>query len=763
MDIQIGTLNVKGLGAANKRAQVFQWLKDKKYSICLLQETHFTAANKIQWEREWGHMAYLSGNYTNKEGVGILISPDLTYTITDYSEIVVGRLQALTININDNDYIIMNVYGPNNDNISLYEKMEDYINEHEGENLIIGGDFNTVLDPDIDKKNGQQGTHRQTRNKLKHIINTYTLCDIWRIQNPNSRKYTWHSNTRPTIFCRLDYFLVSESILNRGSNCKISFGYKSDHSMVSFKLQVTNVSRGPGYFKLNNSLLIDSEYTQLIRQSIVETARINSEANSNTLWEIIKGNVRNETISYATRKKKNDKSRENNIQKQIDTLEVELANDPSNSDITTQIQNNRIELENIYEQRVNGMRLRSKAEWIEGAEKNEKLYKNLEKQNSECKTILSLNVNGQTITDQSDILIEEMKYYEKLYTKRDTLETRHNFFPDNNINKLSNLDKQTCEGLLTEYECSSAVKDMKNNKSPGSDGLTIEFYKIFWNDIKLHLLNSLNYSFETGNLTTLQKQGIITLLPKKDKELSLLSNWRPISLLNVDYKIATKSIANRLKKVVQTLIDGSQTGFIKGRYIGENIRLLFESIEFLNETDSPGLLFFADFEKAFDSVDHNYMLNTLKYFNLGDDFIKWVNLFYSDARSCVSNNGHLSDFFTIGRGVRQGCPLSPYLFIIAIEILSKAIQNDNDIQGVNIHNHIIKNTMFADDATFFTDGTEHSFKKLVEIIDEFGKISGLLLNIKKSIILRVGSLSQSQIHYLPNKQFAWTSDKAQTL
>jgi len=101
-----------------------------------------------------------------------------------------------------------------------------------------------------------------------------------------------------------------------------------------------------------------------------------------------------------------------------------------------------------------------------------------------------------------------------------------------------------CDGLLNEYECGLALKEMQNNKSPGSDGITIEFYKIFWNDIKTHLVNSLNYSFNNEHLTTLQKQGIISLIPKPGKNLESLSNWRPISLLNNDYKIATKSISN---------------------------------------------------------------------------------------------------------------------------------------------------------------------------------------------------------------------------
>ena len=114
--------------------------------------------------------------------------------------------------------------------------------------------------------------------------------------------------------------------------------------------------------------------------------------------------------------------------------------------------------------------------------------------------------------------------------------------------KLNDIQRDSCEGLLTENECKEALFEMKNEKSPGSDGITVEFYKMFWDKLKIFFIQSINYSFENGSLTTLQKQGLISLIPKAGKELEILSNWRPISLLNTDYKIATKAISNRIKK-----------------------------------------------------------------------------------------------------------------------------------------------------------------------------------------------------------------------
>ena len=124
-----------------------------------------------------------------------------------------------------------------------------------------------------------------------------------------------------------------------------------------------------------------------------------------------------------------------------------------------------------------------------------------------------------------------------------------------------------------------------------------------------------------------KKQDIITLIPKPNKETTLLENWRPISLLNTDYKIATKVIGNRVKQVLPSIINDSQTGFIKGRYIGENIRLIFDIIDNAEEQNESGMIFFTDFEIAFDSLVHQYMFKCLKHFSFGDNLLRWIQPF----------------------------------------------------------------------------------------------------------------------------------------
>ena len=199
---------------------------------------------------------------------------------------------------------------------------------------------------------------------------------------------------------------------------------------------------------------------------------------------------------------------------------------------------------------------------------------------------------------------------------------------------------------------------------------------------------------------------------------------------------------------------------MKGRYIGENIRTIFETIHYLNNKNKPGLLLFADYEKAFDSLDHDFVVQCLVKYNFGPELIQWIKLFYNDINTIIINNGHFSEPIAIQRGVKQGCPLSTTLFILSIEILSNYIEKNENIKGIKVNDLDIKQTLFADDTTYFIDGTINSFTALINAIQDFSEISGLKLNTQKSTVMRVGSLKHTLIKFKEYKNIIWTSDGA---
>ena len=213
-----------------------------------------------------------------------------------------------------------------------------------------------------------------------------------------------------------------------------------------------------------------------------------------------------------------------------------------------------------------------------------------------------------------------------------------------------------------------------------------------------------------------------------------MENLRPISLLNVDYKILTKVIAKRIEKVLSTLINPDQTGYVKGRYIGENVRLIYDLIHY---TDQKGIAIFLDFKKAFDSIEWNYLLQTLQFFNFGHDIQNWIKIFYNNVTSCVLNNGHASTFFSLQRGVRQGCPLSGVLFVLGIELLSRSIKNDPTIKGIQVNKQELKISQYADDTTVFVHDLD-SVTSLLKVLNDFKEHSGLEINTTKTEAMWLG-------------------------
>ena len=317
------------------------------------------------------------------------------------------------------------------------------------------------------------------------------------------------------------------------------------------------------------------------------------------------------------------------------------------------------------------------------------------------------------------------------------------FFNPENISPLTEENKTSCEGSITVDECLEALKDFKSGKTPGTDGFPAEFYRFFWTEISNELIDSFNYAFKSGSLSISQRRGIISLIPKKFKDKTILENLRPISLLNVDYKILTKTIAKRLEKVLPNIINIDQTGYVKGRYIGENIRLIQDVIHFTNLTNQKGIAIFLDFKKAFDSVEWSYLNAALELFNFGPDILNWIKIIYNDVSSCVVNNGHGSTFFHLQRGVRQGCPLSGILFVLGIELFARALKNKASVKGIRVDDHEIKIVQYADDTTVFVRDKE-SVLELLDFLREFNSLSGLEINTSKTEAMWLGQWKNNQ-------------------
>ena len=200
----------------------------------------------------------------------------------------------------------------------------------------------------------------------------------------------------------------------------------------------------------------------------------------------------------------------------------------------------------------------------------------------------------------------------------------------------------------------------------------------------------------------------------------------PITLLNVDYKIASKAIARRIEPMLPRLIHADQTGFIKGRCTGENIGLINDLMEQRNATKTPGVLLALDFCKAFDTLEWTLIQYALKIFNFGEGIRRWVEVFYNDVESTILNNGFATNWIKPTRGVRQDCPLSLILIVLSAELMANKIRQSHLVKGVFLFGSEIKLSQFADDTNLVCSDLL-SVKNALQILDNFGDISGLRL------------------------------------
>ena len=330
-------------------------------------------------------------------------------------------------------------------------------------------------------------------------------------------------------------------------------------------------------------------------------------------------------------------------------------------------------------------------------------------------------------------------FYKDLYAKDNlNLQTQKSLIDDLELS-LTDSERENCEGEFTKEELSAALGGLQTGKSPGSDGLPTEFYKAFWEDLGDVLVTVLNDNFRLGVLTGSQREGLLRLLYKKDDK-RLAKNWRPISLLNTDYKLASKVITERLKPVMQSIIHRDQTCGVVGRSIFSNLQLVRDTLDMIGKTNETGILVTLDQEKAFDRVNHAFLMRVLAQFGFGPSFCRWVGLFYTNVFSHVICNGNLSAPIFLERGVRQGCPLSPLLYVLVSEVLSTQIRKCRDIVGFRLPGAgglQFKVSQYADDATLFVKD-ERSLCHLLQIVGRYERGLGAKLNTSKSEAMWLG-------------------------
>ena len=771
-NLNVFSMNVRGFGNRVKRRDVFLWLKQHKYDICCLQDTHISESMINVVRSEWGGECVFSCLNSCSRGVAVLFSNSIEFKIHSKCVDTEGNYIILDLTVDDRRFLLCTVYGPNTDSPDFYVKLFEELDVFDNVSAVICGDWNIAMDYEYDTRGYKGENNKRARNMLLQKMKCFELIDVWRVQHEKECKFSWYKSVNSVQMARLDYFLITNDVMAQVTKSDILPGYRTDHSGILLTLHFDKNVKGRGFWKFNSSLLHCKEYVDVVKDAIKDTVKLYAkpgqdikgdnlqfEISDQLFFEMLKLEIRGNSIKFSSTKKKDERKKEKVIEKEIEDLkqEVDISGSVSVNSLLVEKQK---ALEDHRLPKVKGAMLRSKSKFYEAGEKPTKYFCNLEKRNYVAKTIKRLRVNNYEVCDQTELLTQQKLYYQDLYSSKNvtdvnTEESCNFFLKCEHVKAITDVQRKQCEGLLQLSEVKQVLKGMANGKSPGSDGFTAEFLKFFFPDIGHYLLRSLNQAFCTGELSVTQKQGVITCLPKGDKPREFLKNWRPISLLNVDYKILSGALANRMKGVLNGIIDETQKGFLRNRFISENTRLVYDILDHMKRQEKNGVLLLIDFEKAFDSLEWSFINRVLKSYNFGNDFRKWFNVLYQDAKSTVINNGHFSEFFNIGRGCRQGDPLSPYIFILCVEPLAAAIKCDQEIKGLKIGDYCHKIGQYADDTFMFQDGSESSLNRTFELLEMFRICSGLKVNVDKTQAVWLGPKCENWYRLMNRVRLKW--------
>lgn len=647
-----------------------------------------------------------------------------------------GRILSLLFSINNLKINLVNIYAPTNltDRKTFFENLHDFFLPADA--IIVGGDFN-CYERDLDKFGGNISLAQY----LTDFRSAFSFTDIWRALHPRSREVSWF-NSNFTVGSRLDKFFVSRNIVDMISSCAFSPCCFSDHDFLHFHANFDNaIPRGPGLWKFNNSLLADSVFCDFISQRISDLSSCASRFTSVKIWwDFFKESLKQDIICFAKNKRKFACRERVALTNRLIVLKRRLV--LGDIFLSSEIASLESRLKALIFNDLEGVKIRSKVQWLENGEKPTRFFFKLERERFEKNCLTSiLNENDIEVFSRAEVEHAHVQFYTKLFSEEPIDSECKQLCFEHFSATLPAFEQKLCDEPFSLIELTNSIKTLNLGKSPGPDGFTVEFFLHFWDLLGPLLFRISEACLADGQLCESMKGTVTRLIYKKRGDIKNLKNWRPISLLNVDYKILSKVITLRLSCVLHRIIDSDQTCSVPGRSIFSNVHLIRDILDYIEHTDETAILVSLDQEKAFDRVNRSFLTDLLRHLGFGPIFCKWIETFYHGAYMQIILNGHLTDKIFLRRGVRQGDPLSPLLYVICVEALACLIRDSMEIEGFLLpgaKGKRAKTRLYADDTTLILKDFP-SLVNLFKVISIYEAGSGAKLNMSKTEAMWLGA------------------------
>ncbi len=782
--LTIATLNMRGYGPAtagsstsDKWLLINQIVREKRIAVLALQETHLSPERLDALKVLFG-ATLLIFNSADPEraggarGVAFVVNKRMVAVeAVTAEEVLAGRAMVLKIARGQNDnLLIANVYAPNDggDNADLWRELaREWArggSAWRARPHILLGDFNVVEDA-IDRLPSREDDAEAVY-ALRDLRDSLDLLDGWRQENEGTRAYTF-LQTATGSQSRLDRIYVQQGMVSRTVDWDIvEPGIHTDHKLVM--CGVTNARTphvGKGRWSLPRTLVNDRSFLLAVRDcGITLQERLLCGGQPQDLWAAFKRDV-------AAMAKKRAKEKVPRLERMLEALRTDLHSTLQDEQAEgSERRCDRVQHAAILQDRIARLEIDrfgyarsgvAARDWLEG-ERIGKYWCRLNAPPKPDVVMYELRKEGgreREYVNKSDDMAEvAAAFYEGLQaddydgmtgaqveaTTRDALRPMDA--------RLDDGQRSLLDGRIAVVEVDQALVASANGKAPGLDGLPAELWKECRKLCKrdtakgrsafdiVKVLTAVYNDIEANGVrqgSDFTKGWVCPIYKKKDKRE--IGNYRPITVLNVDYKVMTKTLAARLAASVPSIIHPDQAGFIAGRQIFDHVKLAKLMIDLAEAEEANGVIVALDQEKAYDRVDHGYLWATLEHVGCPPSLIRTMKALYEGAESVVIVNGVVSRAFRVTRGVRQGDPMSCLLFDVAIEPLACAIRK-SELRGMYIPGEAERliTTLFADDTTVYLDEKD-SYRDLEGILGNWCRAARAKFNLGKTEIIPVGS------------------------
>jgi len=599
----------------------------------------------------------------------------------------------------------------------VIEELEiKYINREPG--LIILGDFNLPLEQNMNKNIAEQNRALN----LSEYFASLGLIDCWKKGDDRITHRTGESRLDRIMF-RLngkhDEILQTDWAFTTSDHCLLQLTLQK-----KFKIPSRRTVSLPTYIL---ECKTDVEY---IENGMTEFFEMCSDQWSASMrLEFMKTSLRTlagECVKYRNRREREELDR---IQRELQSKMVMRGSVSLHSleSRKEEIEQLFIQRNTILERKCEALASKVKTKWFHEGERSNKYFLNLLRRRNAMIEIEALETAQGVTKNWTDIKREITAFYKNLYEDGGDSESDTAFY--NNITKVKVVEANKVTMPLSKDEIYETLKTCKDS-APGPDGIPYSYYKKFWKFFGDTLTQAWNESLVQGTLPPSHCASLLRLLPKEGKDLTHISNWRPITLSNCDHKLITKCYAKRLTNILRNVLHPNQTAYLPGKQIQDNLRV----INIIKENCPKSVIMALDARKAFDSVNHNYIRDTLTAYGL-ENFIPIFNILYKNQKVDIAVNGDVIEGYQIKNGVKQGDALSCILFILSIDPLIWNVEKNDQISRIGSEDFVApKIVAYADDVTCLSDSTR-SIKYIFKEYERLSKASGLVLNADKTEIL----------------------------